>query len=148
MHHIEPKVVRAGELFIVQYGTIKEGEHEYETREYLAISDGELKEVDSAAVIVPAFIPESMVGEIIRRLSGKVLTTIDAVITDPRQNKAVKDIMKDHVYNAYEDLSSLVDPNDTKCKMVNEMCEDIPLSEIGGATEEEVDEAIYGVEQK
>lgn len=34
---------------------------------------------------------------IIQYLTGKILTVIDSSITEPRQNKAVKDLIKNHI---------------------------------------------------
>lgn len=41
----------------------------------------------------PLYYPELL--ERMQRLTGRVLTIVDAIISDPRQNKAAKDVMRD-----------------------------------------------------
>ena len=37
-------------------------------------------------------------------LQGEILTIIDACISEPKQNKAVKDVLKDRIWGSYQQV--------------------------------------------
>jgi len=54
------------------------------------------------------------VQKIIRQISGKVLTIIDASISDKQQNKAVKDLIKDRISDIFIGVSAELTPMSDK----------------------------------
>jgi len=71
--------------------------------------------------------------KLLRRVSGKVLTIIDASIQDRQQNKAVKDLIRNEISDLFVDTSTALCP--LKGEEIAEIQEDsIPV----GVTSEEL----------
>lgn len=49
--------------------------------------------------------------EIIKNLSGKIFTLLDAVVVNDRQLKALKDSIRNDIAYAYSQLYEITDPN-------------------------------------
>lgn len=49
-------------------------------------------------------IPYDFVESVVKKLSGNVLTIIDAVTTEEKQNKAIKDLVKEAVRDSFDKL--------------------------------------------
>lgn len=127
--------------YIARKATFSEGKSEYVATVYskvdLDIFD-ESTQVDVKKVDDVAFVDEMLVNDVIRTLAGKILTTIDAVIPQGNQNKAIKDVIKDHIGNAYTHLQGYTDPNMSRANF------DGDISELTEADPSEVEALMFG----
>lgn len=81
--------------------------------------------------------------DILRKLIGRTLTTIDATIVDKVQNKAVKDIIRESFGKEMEFITGMVYNQDELDEMAIEATKDIPDDEM--LTGVDIEEAL-GVE--
>jgi len=75
--------------------------------------------------------------DILRKLIGRTLTTIDATIVDKVQNKAVKDIVRQSFGDEMEFIAKVVYNQDELDKMATEATKDIPDEMLGSVDIEE-----------
>ena len=54
------------------------------------------------------YFSSNLVTEILKRLTGKVLTIIDASITEPKQNKAIKDLIRNKFFIELARLTEII----------------------------------------
>lgn len=73
-----------------------------------------------------------------RSMLGKVLTVIDAAIIDPKQNKAIKDIIRNEFIDEYVHLSELMAPIDQDA--VDEMTENMSEEEFSRIEEASIED--------
>ena len=74
-----------------------------------------------------------------RKLMGRVLTTIDASITTPQQNKAIKDIIKKSFNDEIEFASSMVYDQEEMGKIASESFDALSPEEQKACMESSVD---------
>lgn len=68
----------------------------------------------------------SFVMDLFRKIMGKTLTIIDSSITDPKQNKAMKDLLRDIFDKQLSFVSGLVFNQDEICKFAEKSCKENP----------------------
>lgn len=123
---------------------------EYQTNKYYRIEPAGLIETRPPEVEDLAYITEDSINPIVRRLSGRVLTAIDAAVPQGLQNKALKDIVKGHIMDAYDEIQRLTDPNNVKGDISKYPEEEQKRIEknLTEATEEEVNELLFDEKNK
>jgi hypothetical protein len=72
-----------------------------------------------------------------RNMLGKVLTIIDASIVDPKQNKAIKDIIRNEFIDEYVHLGNMMQDNNAIDKYTENFTDE-EIDKMGEASIEEV----------
>jgi len=89
----------------------------------------------------------SLVMDLFRKIMGKTLTIIDSSIVEPKQNKAMKDLLRDVFDKQLTFVSGLAFNQDEICKMAEEAYKENPNGCGEEVNPEEVSiEQVLGVE--
>jgi len=71
--------------------------------------DSEIEEVTEEEALEGNFVSIITIDNHFQTMIGRVLTIVDAVIQEPRQNKAVKDLMKHEIIDTLDTLYALME---------------------------------------
>jgi predicted house-cleaning NTP pyrophosphatase (Maf/HAM1 superfamily) len=76
--------------------------------------EGDFTFISPSHMVLEKSISYSQAVEVIKNLSGKVFTLLDAVIVNDRQLKALKDSIRNDIATSYSRLYDIVDPVQSK----------------------------------
>ena len=100
-------------------------------KEYMSVREGRttlsyvpLKIEDSNVYEGSKLVDHSFVVKRMSNLLGRMLTIIDASISDKQQNKAIKDIIKGEFVDEYGNLADIMYNQELMCALANDSIED------------------------
>jgi hypothetical protein len=76
--------------------------------------EGDFTFISPSHMVLDKSISYSQAVDIIKNLSGKIFTLLDAVIVNDRQLKALKDSIRNDIAASYSQLYEIVDPVQAK----------------------------------